>query len=280
VGKFSDALAKAGTPPVKPGRQKPAEPKIEQSTDLIADLRLDTAPEEPQVETHCQFDGHVDPRLICFRDVKSPAAEYFKLLRAKILTHNSGTPLRTLMVTSSQPLDGKSIVAANLAVSIAHGINEHVLLVDCDLRRPSLHRLFGLEASRGLREYLEGDEPLGSYLLKTPVKKLSLLPAGNPPANPSELLSSQKMEALIQEMKTRYQDRYIILDATPAQFAAETTCLATTVDGVLLVVRSGKTPGQLALDAIENIGKKHILGVVFNASTENLRTYRKYYQYG
>jgi len=183
------------------------------------------------------------------------------------------------MVTSPQPLDGKSLVAANLAISIAQGVSEHVLLLDCDLRQPSQHQLFGLQAHLGLREYLENGDSVAPHLLKTPMRKLTLLPAGRPPPNPSELLSSEKMRLLVAELKARYQNRYIILDATPAKFAAETAVLAPDVDCVLLVVRSGKTSRETALEAIETIGREKILGVVFNASTEVQREYQHYYRY-
>jgi capsular exopolysaccharide synthesis family protein len=183
------------------------------------------------------------------------------------------------MVTSPQPLDGKSTVAASLAINIAQGINEHVMLVDCDLRRPSMDRLLGLNAHEGVREYLETGTSVAPYLIKTPVKKLTLLPAGKPPSNPSELLSSEKMAMLVQELKSRYEDRYIIFDVPPSQFTAEVTFLAPMMDGVLLVVRSGKTVRDLLLKAAEDIGTHRILGVVFNASPSLPRTYRHYYRY-
>ena len=183
------------------------------------------------------------------------------------------------MVTSPRHQDGKTIVSANLAISIALGINEHVMLVDCDLRRPSMDKLLGLGATQGIREYLEQDSPIANYLLKTPVKKLTLFPGGKPPPNPSELLSSEKMRLLVQELKKRYEDRYIIFDATPAQFRAETTVLASMVDTVLLVARSGRTGVDLIMDAIDNIGRERIFGVVFNACTEIPKEYAHHYRY-
>jgi Mrp family chromosome partitioning ATPase len=113
----------------------------------------------------------------------------------------------------------------------------------------------------------------------TPAEKLKLLPGGQPPPNPSELLSSKKMRGLVKELKDRYEDRYIIFDAPPAQFTAETAFLASMMDGVLLVVRSGKTSERLVSQAVENIGRERILGVVFNASPESIKDYRYYYRY-
>ena len=115
--------------------------------------------------------------------------------------------------------------------------------------------------------------------MKTPVSKLTLLPAGKPIASPSELLGSEKMHSLIQEIRDRYQDRFIIFDTPPAHFIADTAFLADVLDGVVLVVRSGRTNAELVKDVIKSIGKENILGVVFNATREATREYRYYYKY-
>ncbi len=262
-------------PSVKPTPKK----VVKMSSETVDALRQDaTAPRGP-AETSLLPKGSLDPRLISFMEPDSAAAECFKLLRAKIFTRNSESRPRSIMVTSPQPMDGKSMVAVNLAINIARGINEYVMLVDCDLRRPSMHRLLGLNAREGIREYLEKATSVASYLMKTPFKKLTLLPAGKPPPNPSELLSSEKMRLLVDELKARYEDRYIIFDAPAAQFSAETAFLASMTDAVLLVVRSGKTAKDLVLETIENVGRERILGVVFNASTESRRDYGYYYRH-
>jgi capsular exopolysaccharide synthesis family protein len=170
------------------------------------------------------------------------------------------------------------MVATNLAISIAQGINEYVLLVDCDLRRPSLNKILGLNSHEGINEYLEKGTSVGPYLVKTPLSKLTLLPAGKPSPNPFELLSSEKTRRLVEELRSRYDNRYIIFDATPAQFAAETTFLASIVDGILLVVRSGKTTRDSVVEAIENLDRDKIVGVVFNASSRKAKDYRYYHQ--
>jgi Mrp family chromosome partitioning ATPase len=115
--------------------------------------------------------------------------------------------------------------------------------------------------------------------MKTAVDKLTLLPAGQPPMNPSELLSSQKMRDLVQELRSRYDNRYIIFDASPARFGAETTFLASMVDAVILVVRSGRTSKDDALESIQNIGSDKIIGVVLNATPEQPKGYDQYYRY-
>lgn len=225
------------------------------------------------------FNGKIDPLLITFLEPESQAAESFKLLGVKMLSINSGLQGRVIMVTSPQPFDGKSTVATNLAVAIAQELNKYALLLDCDLRRPSLHQVFGLQASEGLHEYLAQGTSVGPYLLKTPVKKLRLLPGGRPSSNPSELLSSDKMRLLIEELRGRYQDRYIIADFPPAAFAADTSFLSHIVDGVLLVARSGKTPKEMIREAVARIGRDRLLGVVFNEDGEAHKAYQDYYKY-
>jgi len=279
LGKFFEALKKSQTFNGRPSPEPTPRKVIKISPETIDALKLDTTATRGPGEALPLPRGGMDPRLASFLELASPAVESFNMLRAKILITNSKSRPQTIMVTSPQPLDGKTTVAANLAISIAQGINEYVMLADCDLRRPSLASVFGLNADEGIREYLEKGTSVGPYLVKTPLGKLTLLPAGKPTPNPSELLSSEKMRRLVGELKDRYKDRYIIFDATPAQFVAETTFLASMVDGVLLVVRSGKTAEDMVQEAIKNIGRDRIFGLVFNASNESHKSYRYYYRY-
>lgn len=227
-----------------------------------------------------------DKNLVALLSPYSFEAEQFRILRTQILFPSSGTPPRTILVTSAIPDEGKSFVSSNLAICIAHNIDNHVLLMDCDIRRPSIHKIFGFPQDvRGLSEYLSGDEPLSSMLLKTMTKNLSVLPGGQPPPNPSELLSSEKMSHLLSSIKKRYNDRYIIIDSPPPQLTAETSVIARQVDGILLVVRHGRTSKKLVAELVETLGKEKILGVVFNCfdmhiSSYNSRRYSKYYQKG
>jgi exopolysaccharide/PEP-CTERM locus tyrosine autokinase len=279
LGKFDDALKKARAGKGKPAGKQVSSKVVKMPLEEIDSLRLDTQASEPPAQKSLPFNGRIDTRLVCLREPSSVAAECFKVLRSKLLVGDSGELRRAIMVTGAEPADGKSLVSANLAVSIAQGMNHYVLLVDCDLRRPSLHKTFGLQTNQGLREYLENGDSIAPYLLKTPVGKLTLLPAGQPSSSPSELLGSEKMQALIQELKGRYPDRFIILDSPPAHFTAETTSLYTMMDGVILVVRSGKTSREPVEDVVANIGREKIIGVVFNASAEVQRDYRYYYRY-
>ena len=279
MGKFFDALRKAESAKGKQAPSSTSEKVVELPTEKIDSLRLESKLGENPLARRKEFAGKFDPRLISVLDPQSPGAEVFKLLRAKIFCKDLICQGRTILVTSAQPLDGKSFVSANLAVSIAQGINESVLLVDCDLRRPSQHNLFALRTHQGLSEYLEDGSSIAPFLVKTPLEKLTILPAGTPPLNPSELLASKKMGLLIDEIRSRYSDRYVIFDASPAKFTPELTSLALKVDGILLVVRAGKTPVQLVSDVIANLGREKILGLVFNASKDSQKHYRYYQSY-
>ncbi len=197
------------------------------------------------------------------------AVECFRTLRTRVLYPSNGKTPRSLLVTSSSPGEGKSFVCANLGVLLAQGIREHSLIVDCDLRNPSMHNLFGLKNDIGLVDYLSDRKELLGLIRKTGVDKLSLLPAGEIPENPAELLGSARMLQLAGELVDRYDDRLIILDSPPLQAAAETAILAKHVDGVVLVVRWGGSQREYVQNLVELIGKDKIVGVVFNGKKVN-----------
>lgn len=170
----------------------------------------------------------LDRGLISLLEPKSMAAEQFRKLRSHLW--RTEHEVRTLMVTSPLPKDGKTLVATNLAVALAQGLHDHVLLVDCDFRRPNLHTVFGVHPQGGLADYLAGKGELSRYLLKTPVPKLTLLPLGTLPSNPSELLASRGMRELVREIRDRYPDRYVLFDSTPVLPTTESNILATQVE--------------------------------------------------
>ncbi len=171
---------------------------------------------------------------------------------------------RTILVSSALAGEGKSTVSANLAVAISQMIGEHVLLIDSDLRRPDLHNFFGMQPKPGLAEYLAEELDLADLLVKTEFEKLTLLQAGKVAANSTELLHSDKMRNLIKELKSRYSDRYIIIDSPPLLSTSEPDVLAEQVDGIVLVVRAGMTPREIVEDILSQLNPDKILGVVMN----------------
>jgi exopolysaccharide/PEP-CTERM locus tyrosine autokinase len=205
-------------------------------------------------------------------------AENFKVLRAQLLFPKKGKKPRSIMITSAFPGEGKTYVSSNLAASIAMGVNEHVLLVDCDFRKPRVHEVFGYSNHKGLHEVLAGEEDLRDLIIGTKIEKLSLLTAGKPTPRPSELLSSTEMKEFLEEVKGRYDDRYVIIDATPSQVTAEAAVLARYVDGVVFVVMAQKSPREAIQKSIELIGPEKVLGIVFNGYSESHKGYYKYYR--
>ena len=235
-------------------------------------------PEAPQAQA-VPVPEKVARDLVSLLDPDGPEAELFKLLRTRILFPTSGTPARTILVTSAVAEEGKSFVAANLAVNLAKNVDEHVLLVDCDLRKPSIHTKFGYNGVKGLSDYLAKGLALPELLLKTGVQKLTLLTSGTPPPNPSELVTSARMAALIAELKARYQDRYIIIDSPPPLMAPETAAIAKWVDGIMIVAKYG-TPMTLVEELMSQLERDKVMGVVVNQMDRRefrRYTYKKYY---
>jgi exopolysaccharide/PEP-CTERM locus tyrosine autokinase len=209
-------------------------------------------------------------RLVYAIENFSGVAESFRKLRTLILHPESGDPARSIMVLSSDPQEGKSFVCANLGVSFAHSVGQKALMVDCDLRRPSLQGLFGLNHPKGLTEYLGGEKNISDVIYSTGLHKLSIIPAGSIPENPAELISSEKMADMMEELTNRYSDRLILLDTPPFHAAAETLVLSQLVDKVVLVIRWGKAGRENVKKMIEHIGREKIIGVVFNAFEMNI----------
>ena len=222
--------------------------------------------------------------LVAFHNPQSFEAEQFRMLRTNILFPPEGKPSpRTILVTSALPGEGKSFVSSNLALTIAQNIDKHVLLIDCDMRRPSVHKIFGYKSVPGLSNYLRGEFALEDLIIKTANNHLSILPVGPVPLNPAELLSSNRMIALVSEVRARYDDRYIIIDSPPPHLTAESNALAQFVDGILLVVRFGKTNRDLVTQLVEKLEREKILGVVANSLRRDSAVFYgsgKYKKYG
>lgn len=206
----------------------------------------------------------LDSMLVSFFESSSMVAEQFRRLRTHIFRERAEDPPRTILVTSALGDEGKSFVAANLAVTIATEFDSYALLVDCDLRNPSLSRWFGQEKAAGLSDYLLDKKNVPDLLIKTDIKKLSILSGGSSQENPVELIGSKKMNSLINDLKSRYEDRYIIFDSSPILATTEPSVLTKMVDGIVLVVRADSTKRDSVEQAMKVLDKKKIIGVVLN----------------
>ena len=215
--------------------------------------------------------------LITITSPRLPASEAYRTLRTNLQFISPDKPLHTLLVTSPGPEEGKSTMLANLAVAMALG-ERKVILVDCDLRRPSLHKLFGLAHKRGLTTMMVDDKALSDPPLQdTGVAGLWLLASGELPPSPSDLLGSQRMDRVLAALRERAD--VVLLDAPPVLAASDAAILATKVDGVLLVVAAGQTKRdsvQAARAKLEKVNA-HVIGAVLTNMPLDASLQRYYY---
>jgi len=217
-------------------------------------------------------------RLIVHEDAKSPVAEAYRTLRTNIQFSKTDSELKTIMFTSSGPGEGKSTTIANTAVALAQS-GKQVILMDCDLRKPVQHKIFG-KKNRGVTNILVEECCPDDYIQETEVDNLRLLSSGPIPPNPSELLGSTKMQELMDYLKNQVD--YLIIDVPPVIAVTDACVLASKVDGITLVVNSGTIRPEMAQKAKDLLAKAkgHLLGVILNrVEIEEEHAYY-YYYYG
>jgi non-specific protein-tyrosine kinase len=225
--------------------------------------------------------GGSDPaRLVAARHPRSLHSEAYRVLRTNVQVADVDSPIKTLLVTSSKPFEGKSVTAANLAVVMAQA-GMRVVLIDADMRRPVQAEIFGVPNDTGLTNLLlQADPCLDGYARSVDVENLLVLTTGHLPPNPAELLASKRMERLLERLKDQVD--IILLDLPPCLPVADPTILVRKVDGVLLVVEAGKTRRDAAMKAKERLERAggRIVGVVLNrvSTHENVYDYRYYSQ--
>ncbi|MEW6186682.1 MAG: polysaccharide biosynthesis tyrosine autokinase [Thermodesulfobacteriota bacterium] len=222
--------------------------------------------------------------LIVLHSPKSSASESFRGLRTSILFASARKVPRVILITSGAAKEGKTLVAGNLAVTMAQG-GGRTLLLDCDMRRPRLHRVFNVQREPGMSNILVGESGWEKMIRETGVENLHLIPSGPIPPNPAELVSSDLMEELLAGLRDRY-DR-IIIDSPPITAVTDAVALSrpSLVDGLVLVVKVGETSRDITINSIRQLRdmKAHILGVVLNDiyfTRDQYYHYQYYYYYG
>jgi len=247
--------------------------------DVVQALKLSTLGAIPRTRQD-SGDPDAERQLVTFLNPKSPVSEAYRVLRTNIQFSSLDKPIRTLLVTSANPSEGKSTTASNLAAVMAQ-TGQRVVLIDTDLRRPVIHKVFNIPNNLGLTSALltNPDAATVSHLIQpTQIKNLSVLTSGPLPPNPSELLGSHRMGALIEALNSVAD--IIIFDSPPVLAVTDSAVLARQLDGVLLVVDSGETREPLARRAAEEMSKvgAQILGVALNRlSPTNTDGYYYYY---
>ena len=202
-----------------------------------------------------------------------PEAEPYKLLRTQILQRTQDRNCNTVMVTSALPGEGKTLTAINLGLTFARHFNQTVLLVDCDLRKPSIHRYLGLPGEKGLVDCLLDGVNISDLIVWPGIEKFTFLSGGRSFGESAELLGSPRMKEVLADMKGRYPDRYVILDLPPILTGADALTFAPLVDAIVVVVQSGRTPAEDLKKALEQMPKEKVLGVVLNRQKASTKGY-------
>lgn len=217
--------------------------------------------------------------LIAHNDLKNPATEAYRVIRTSIQFAQAGKELKTLAVTSCTPNEGKSMTIANLAVVLTQA-GKSVLLLDCDMRNPTVHKNFNLSNKVGLSSCISMGTALSDAVQKTSIEGLYALTGGVIPPNPSELLGSEQMKNVLQRAKEQYD--YVLIDTPPVMPVTDALIVSRFVDGMILVIASAEVKVEMARDVknqLVNAGA-NILGVVLNKVRSEHHGYGYYYYYG
>jgi protein-tyrosine kinase len=220
-----------------------------------------------------------NPQTMLFfgKESYAPGTEEFRTLRSHLYTFRDMHPLRTVLITSASPQEGKSFIASNLAQIIVQQPNRRVLLIDADLRWSRIHLSFGAPSSPGLTEYLEGEADELSIMQQGPLENLFFIPGGKHALQPAELISNGRLKTLLQRLAPLFD--WIIIDTPPAMAVSDPRVMSDLCDGVLLVVSAAKEPYDVLQKTRQQFIDKRLLGVVLNRAEPRMSYSYKYYGY-
>lgn len=210
-------------------------------------------------------------RRIALLQPDSFVAEQFRTLRARLDALAAERPVRTIAVTSAMPDEGKTTAALNFALVSSMALGRRVLLVDCDLRRPKLHTALGLRPEAGLAEVLAGDAAVEAAIVRVEGTDLHVLPVRTTPSNPSELLASERMRALVEELARGWDQ--VIFDLPPTLALPDAKTVSELTDGLVFVVRADATPRDDVAAALDILDRRRVLGLVLNGVESESRRY-------
>jgi capsular exopolysaccharide synthesis family protein len=219
------------------------------------------------------FHASLEGKLVVSRETSSVSVEQYRRLAATLLAVQAERELKTLLVSSSVPGEGKTLTVTNLALTLSESYGRRVLLIDADLRRPSVHSSFGLANAIGLGDALRSDHPQLNPIQISPA--LSVLPAGPADRSPMAALSSDRMRSLVAESATRFD--WVLLDSPPVGLLSDAQVVSRICDGVLFVIGAGSTPYSLVQRSIAEIGAERIVGTVLNRVDVQTLTVHDYY---
>jgi protein-tyrosine kinase len=251
----------SGNDPVTAGMPSFASPFTLET--LLA--RCTPQPWVPNESTMLFFNGNSNTR----------GTEEFRTLRSRLYAAREKVPLKKLLVTSALPKEGKSFMASNLAQVLVRQHERRVLLIDADLRNPSLHMMLGTTASPGLVDYLQGRSDEFSIMQRGPMENLFFIASGHEISDPADVVGNGRLKLLLQRVENLFD--WVIVDSPPAVPVSDASVLAKACDGVLLVVRSNVTPADMARRARMEFPEETLVGVVLNAANPDPISYKRYY---
>lgn len=236
----------------------PGESQVWQDVPL-ADDAIST--DEPFAERAGALGGDAPSKLIVSPDAAPEAIEQYRRLGAVMYQAQADRGTRVVMITSTVPAEGKSLTATNLALTLSESYRQRVLLVDADLRRPTLHDVFQIPNLAGISDWLKGDGA-GKMPLVQLTRHLTLLPGGRPDPDPMSALVSDRMKYVLTRARERFD--WVIVDTPPVAGLPDGHLLAALVDTIVFVVAAGRTPAAAVQRAVEQLGRERIIGVVLN----------------
>ncbi len=232
----------------------------------LVTMRAEAEPTPEVFERFPELKGLPSPesKLVNLTQRESAAAEAFSLLAVRLNDFKQGRPMKRVLVTSSIPQEGKSLVAANLACALSKSDSSRVLLVEGDLRRPSLSALFEVPAGNGITEFLEDKCALEESIFFLRGAGVWLLPAGRPSANPQELMKSERLASLVVQISAWFD--WVVIDSPPMLPLADTSIWMRVADGILLTARKGKTEKKALKSCIEALDPEKLIGAILNSA--------------
>ena len=237
---------------------------------LAPSRRVDLPP--PAREPFQAFHRSLEGRVVTSHETSPVSVEQYRRLAVALIAAQAERGMKTLMVSSAVPHEGKTLTIANLAVTLSESYARSVLLIDADLRRPCIHELFGLPNVRGLADALRSDVPVEPVQISP---TLSVLPAGPSDDTAMAGLSSDRMRALVAEAASRFD--WVLVDTPPVGLLSDANLVARVTDGVLFVIAAGSTPYQLVQRGIDEMGADRVIGTVLNRVNEKVLGSRSYY---
>jgi len=262
------ALPLEAAPSLRPGLAFPSDEEPARTSD--------------QVNQFSQFQAlrvlvPLQSRLVCVTDKESLAAEKFRFVAVRLRQLQQSRALKTVLITSCVPKEGKSMVAANLACTLARRARQKTLLLEGDLRRPSLAQMFGLGRIPGICEWLQGESGPATSIYRLEGPDLWILPAGSTPRNPLELMQSGRLSALMDQLKAWFD--WIVVDSPPVLPLGDTSVWMRLADGILLVTRQGTSEKRQLQRGLETIEQSKLIGALLNCSTNTAHSdYYSYYR--